>query len=275
MPVQQRREGAVAVLTLDRPPVNALSHPLREQLWRALEAADADPAVRAIVLAAGGKGFCGGGELGELRSPLQQAWPGISDHLLPRIEACRKPVIAALHGFAVGGGLELALACHFRVARRDTRLALPEIRHGVVPPSGSQRMPRAVGVDRALDMIVFARYELAGAFDGTALFDRLCDGDPVDCAMALAAQLDPGAVPAAALLRHRPLVRAEGEASVAAWRTRLGAMPQASALTRSCVDAVEHAVLAPSFDDGLRAAKRLHDDLANRAMRAAVSGAQP
>jgi hypothetical protein len=82
-------------------------------------------------------------------------------------------------------------------------------------------------------------------------------------------------VPAAALLRHRPLVRAEGEASVAAWRKRLGAMQQASAITRSCVDAVEHAVLDPSFDDGLRAAKRLHDDLANRAMRAAVSGAQP
>jgi enoyl-CoA hydratase/carnithine racemase len=275
MPVQQRREGAVAVLTLDRPPVNALSHPMREQLWSALEAADADPVVRAIVLAGGGKGFCGGGDLAEMRLPLQQAWPGISDHLLPRIEACRKPVIAALHGFAVGGGLELALACHFRVARRDTRLALPEIRHGVVPPSGSQRMPRAVGVERALDLIVSARYELAGAFADTALFDRLCDGDPIACALAWAAQRDPGADPAAALLRHRPLARAEAEASVAAWRKRLGAMPQASALARACVDAVEYAVLAPTFDDGLRAAKRLHDDLAKRAMHAGASGAEP
>jgi enoyl-CoA hydratase/carnithine racemase len=275
MPVQQRRDGAVAVITLDRPPVNALSHAMREQLWNALEAADADPAVHAMVLTGSGKGFCGGGDLGELRSPVQQAWPGISDHLLPRIEACRKPVIAALHGFAVGGGLELALACHFRVARRDTRLALPEIKHGVVPPSGSQRMPRAVGVERALEMIVFARYELAGDFEGTALFHRLCDQDPVGCAMGLASQLDPAAAPAPALLRHRPLARSEGVAAVAAWRRRLDTLPQASALMRSCVDAVEYAVLAPSFDDGLRAAKRLHDELANRAMRVAASVPQP
>ena len=78
----------------------------------------------------------------------------ISSDLLPRIEACAKPVVAAMHGFAIGGGLELALACHYRIADRGTRIALPEIRHGVLPPSGSQRMPRAIGVARALALIV-------------------------------------------------------------------------------------------------------------------------
>ena len=262
MPVHRQRHGPVAVLTLDHPPVNSLSQPMRHALWTALEEADADDGIASIVLTGAGRGFCGGGDLGEMRSPLQQAWPGISNHLLARIEACRKPVIAALHGFAVGGGLELALACHWRVARSDTRLALPEIRHGVIPPSGSQRMPRAIGVDRALEMIVFAQYERADAFAGTALIDRLCDDDVVVAAVDFAVQLDPAVAAASTLLRHRPLARHPSQASVAAWRERLRAMPEATALMRDCVDAVEYAVSAQSFDSGLAAAKGLHDQLA-------------
>src|SRR6185295_3160471 len=90
------RHGPVALLTLNHAPVNSLAQPVRQALWDALVAADADAAVSAIVLAGAGRGFCAGGELGEMRTPLQQAWPGISSHLLPRIEACAKPVIAAL-----------------------------------------------------------------------------------------------------------------------------------------------------------------------------------
>ena len=262
MSVHSQRHGPAAVLTIEHPPVNSLSQPMRHALWTALEEADADEGVTSIVLTGAGRGFCGGGDLGEMRSPLQQAWPGISNHLLPRIEACRKPVIAALHGFAVGGGLELALACHYRVAQCDTRLALPEIKHGVIPPSGSQRMPHAIGVDRSLEMIVFAQYERADAFAGTALIDRLCDNDVVAAAVEFAVQLDPAIAPAGTLLRHRPLARRESEACVAAWRERLRAMPQASALMRYCVDAVEYAVHAQSFDSGLAAAKRLHGQLA-------------
>ena len=268
MPVEVQHQGPVAVVTIDHPPVNCLSRAMRFALWTALEDADADDTVHSIVLTGAGRGFCAGGDLAEMRSPQQQAWPGISNHLLPRIEHCRKPVIAAVHGFAIGGGLELALACHYRVAQRDTRLALPEIKHGVVPPSGSQRMPRAVGVDRALAMIVFAQYERADAFTGTALFDRLCDGDVLDAALDFAGQLTFDTAPAGALLRHRPLAGFESETSVAAWRERLRAMPHATALMRYCVDAVEYAVRAQSFDGGLAAAKRLHAQLAASAAEA-------
>src|SRR5688572_19946975 len=138
--VRTRMQGTVAVVTIDHPPVNCLSHAVRRSLWKALVSADTDDNVHAIVLAGEGRGFCAGGDLREMGTAAQQAWPAIGRDLLPRIEACGKPVIAATHGFAIGGGLELALACHYRVARRDTRVGLPEMKHGVIPPTGSQRM---------------------------------------------------------------------------------------------------------------------------------------
>jgi enoyl-CoA hydratase/carnithine racemase len=262
MPVHLRCEGPVAVLTLDRPPVNALSQAMRQALWSALERADADEETRAIVLIGAGRGFCGGGDLAELRSPVQQAWPGISNHLLPRIEACRKPVIAALHGFAVGGGFELALACHHRVATRHTRIALPEMKHGVVPPSGSQRLPRAVGVERSLDLMVTGKTVHAGTFADTVLFARLCDEAQVlGTALEFAGQLG-AAAPARSLLRHRPLDKVEARAGLAAWREQLYADPHATRAMHACAQAVGFAVDAPDFDAGLAAAKRLHDQLA-------------
>jgi len=268
--VHARRRGPVIVLTLDHAPVNSLSQPMRYALWTAIEAADADEEVQGIVLTGAGRGFCGGGDLGEMRTPQQQAWPGISDHLLPRIEACRKPVVAALHGFAVGGGLELALACHYRVAQRDTRLALPEMKHGVVPPSGSQRLPRAVGVERALQMIVFAEYLRADALDGTGLFHSLCEDDVVGAALSCITEHDTTVPPARTLLRHRRIAPG-GTEILAAWRERLRAMPRADPVMHYCIDAVEYAVRAQSFDAGLAASKRLHDQLA--AMNAALKGA--
>jgi enoyl-CoA hydratase len=264
----------MAVLTLDHAPVNSLSQPMRYALWAAIEAADADKEVQGIVLTGAGRGFCGGGDLGEMRSPQQQAWPGISDHLLPRIEACRKPVVSALHGFAVGGGLELALACHYRVAQCDTRLALPEIKHGVVPPSGSQRLPRAIGVDRALQMIVLAEYVRADALDGTGLFHHLCKDDVVGAALSCLLEHDTTVPAAMALLRHRHIAPGGAE-SLGAWREWLRTMPHADPVMHHCLDAVEYAVRAQSFDAGLAASKRLHDQLAGLAMNAALGGRTP
>jgi len=259
--LRSERHGSVALLTLANPPVNSLGHAARVALWQALVAADEDAAVDAIVLTGADRGFCAGGDLGELHSPRQQEWPGISNHLLPRIEACTKPVVAAMHGFAVGGGLELALACHYRIAQRATRIALPEIRHGVLPPSGSQRMPRAIGVARALALIVSASNVPAEAYADTPLFDALCTQDVVAAAFEFLASLERAGPPAAALLRHRALSKADARAPLASWRERLASMPDASDAMWRCVDAVECAVDAVDFDAGLAQAKRMHDEL--------------
>ena len=259
--VRSEQHGDVALLTLANPPVNSLGHAARMALWRALVAADEDPAVAAIVVTGADRGFCAGGELGELHSPRQQAWPGISNHLLPRIEACAKPVVAAMHGFAIGGGLELALACHYRIADRRTRIALPEIKHGVLPPSGSQRMPRAIGVSRALALIVCGGSVAAETYVDTPLFDALCSGDVVAAAFEFVASLDLVRPPAGALLRHRALAKADARVSLASWRERLSAMPSASDAMWRAIDAVECAVDAVDFDSGLVEAKRMHDEL--------------
>jgi len=266
--VRSERQGSVALLTLANPPVNSLSHATRLALWHALVAADEDPAIDAIVLTGADRGFCAGGELGELHSPRQREWPGISSHLLPRIEACTKPVVAAMHGFAVGGGLELALACHHRVADRRTRIALPEIRHGVLPPSGSQRMPRAIGVARALALIVDAGTVAADVYADTSLFDALCDDGVVAASLEFLDTLDRSGPPAGALLRHRAFSKADARAPLASWRRRLAAMPDASDAMWRCIDAVECAVEAADFDAGLAEAKRMHDELSRRQARA-------
>ncbi|SDC48283.1 Enoyl-CoA hydratase/carnithine racemase [Variovorax sp. CF079] len=259
------RDGGVLQLVLEHAPVNSLSHPMRLALWQALEAADADASVRAIVIGGAGRGFSAGGDYAELHSPLQRQWPALSAHLFPRIEACTKPVIAAIHGFAIGGGFELALACHYRIAQRDARIALPELKHGVVPPSGSQRLPRAVGVRRALALILAAEPVRADRYAQTPLFARLCDADPLAAARAFAAALEPGRPPASALLRHRPLERTGAAEAIAACRARLAdaAVPSQAALR--CIDVVECAVRAADFDGGLAAAKQIHDELSARA----------
>jgi enoyl-CoA hydratase len=262
----------VLQLVLEHAPVNSLSHPMRLALWEALEAADADPAVQAIVIGGAGRGFSAGGDYAELRSPLQQQWPALSSHLFPRIEACTKPVIAALHGFAVGGGFELALACHYRIAQHDARVALPELKHGVVPPSGSQRLPRAVGVERTLALILAAEPVRADRYADTPLFDRLCEADPLAAARAFAAELDGARPPASVLLRHRSLERRGAAEAIAAYRAMLRDAGEPSQAALGCIDAVACAVEAVDFDGGLAGAKRIHDELSVRARAGAGSG---
>src|SRR5919204_4566502 len=147
-------QGAVAVITLNNPPVNGLGHEVRRGILAGLDRAEADSAVRAVVLVGSGKGFSGGADIREFNTPKAVAEPTLVT-LLQAIEASSKPVIAAIHGMAMGGGLELALACHFRVAMAGAQIALPEVKLGLLPGAGgTQRLPRAVGVEAALNMIV-------------------------------------------------------------------------------------------------------------------------
>src|SRR5438552_9057785 len=122
----------VAIIRLDNPPVNGFSHRVRVQVGRELDAALDDSAIGAIVLVGAGKMFSGGADIREFNTPAANEPPTLRD-LIARLEACAKPVVAAIHGSAFGGGLELSLACHYRVATPDAKLALPEVKLGLLP----------------------------------------------------------------------------------------------------------------------------------------------
>ncbi len=141
--IQRDDHGGIAVLTLSNPPVNALGAELRARLDAALAEAFADESVRAVVLAAEGKLFVGGADISEFGKPPQS--PILPD-ILARLDAAPKPVVAAINGAALGGGLELALACHARLAAPGAKLGLPEIKLGLIPGAGgTQRLPRLIG----------------------------------------------------------------------------------------------------------------------------------
>ncbi len=150
--VSLERDGAIAVITIDNPPVNALSREVRAGLIAALDEAAEDDAIRAIVLACAGRTFCAGADIREFDLPPQP--PHLTD-VIQRFADTAKPVIVALHGTALGGGCELAAGCHYRIAARGTRIGLPEVNLGLLPGAGgTQRLPRLVGFDAALSMML-------------------------------------------------------------------------------------------------------------------------
>src|SRR5260221_1040930 len=190
--------GEVAVITLDNPPVNGLGHELRTRLVAGIDAAQADSAVKAIVITGAGALFSGGADIREFNTPKAMAEPTLHT-VIRTAEASSKPVIAAIGGTCMGGGLELSLACHFRVAAPDAQVALPEVKLGIVPGAGgTQRLPRAVGVERALNMIVTGAPVPAAQLKDTALFDEIIDGDLLAGALAFAGN---------AVAEKRPLKR--------------------------------------------------------------------
>src|SRR3954466_10942804 len=150
--VKLERHDVVAVVTVNSPPVNALSAAVRGGIFESIKSAIADPEVKAIVLTCGGRTFIAGADITEFGKPPKP--PGLHE-VLAVMESSPKPVVAAIHGTALGGGLEVALACHFRVATRDAKLGLPEVKLGLLPGAGgTQRLPRAVGPELAVKMIV-------------------------------------------------------------------------------------------------------------------------
>ncbi|ELA00543.1 3-hydroxyacyl-CoA dehydrogenase NAD-binding domain-containing protein [Cupriavidus metallidurans] len=151
--VSWQQQGDVAVLWLDNPPVNGLGDTTRAGLHAGITRALQDATVAGVVLAGAGKAFCGGADIRQFNTPAATARP-LSRDVLALIESASKPVVAAIHGVALGGGLELAMGCHYRVVASDASLGLPEVNLGLVPGGGgTQRLPRLVGVEQALDMI--------------------------------------------------------------------------------------------------------------------------
>jgi 3-hydroxyacyl-CoA dehydrogenase len=245
--------GAVAVITLDNPPVNGLGHALRRGVSEGLDRARQDDAARCIVLIGNANGFSGGADLREFGTPAASAAPNLRA-LIAEVEESEKPVIAAISGMAMGGGLELALGCHYRVAAPGARIALPEVKLGLLPGAGgTQRLPRLVGLESALDMIVSGNARFSQELAGTRLFDRMIEGDllagAIDFARAVAA------------LRPLPRVRdmkvdqAAAEGFLGLARSRVQALAKHYPAPQACIAAVA-ASLGP-FDEGL-AEERAH-----------------
>ncbi|HEV7998139.1 MAG TPA: enoyl-CoA hydratase/isomerase family protein, partial [Stellaceae bacterium] len=150
--IDLRRDGRIAIVIADNPPVNALKHEVRAGLAEALRRAGDDNAVEAVVIACAGRTFFAGADITEFGQKPRS--PSLAE-VIAQIEAMPKPVVAALHGTALGGGFELALACHFRVAAAAARMGLPEVKLGLLPGAGgTQRLPRLIGPEKALRMIV-------------------------------------------------------------------------------------------------------------------------
>src|SRR5580765_8782042 len=183
-PISTHKHGDVLIILSNNPPVNALSTAVRQGLVDAISEAEADDAVTAVVIACEGQTFFAGADITEFGKPPQQPWlPMVVD----TIEACAKPVVAAIHGTALGGGLEVALGCHYRVALPDAKFGTPEVKLGLLPGAGgTQRLPRVAGVRKALEMC--AGGSPIGAKDGFAcgLIDRLCEGELIPHAVAYA-----------------------------------------------------------------------------------------
>ena len=253
MSAHYQLHGDLAVITLDNPPVNGLGLATRVAAAQALQKAQDDPTVRAIVLTGAGKAFSGGADIKEFGSPKALAEP----NLLSLILACEnasKPVVAALHSVAMGGGLELALGCHYRIAAPGCNVALPEVKLGLIPGAGgTQRLPRALGVEAALNMIVSGepvKSELLMHVPGQKLFDRLASAPDklMDEALALAREVaDVRPLPK---VRELPCRHPQGDAYFQFARNMVKGMAKNYPAPAKCVDAVE-AATKKKFDEGM------------------------
>jgi 3-hydroxyacyl-CoA dehydrogenase len=185
------KRGRIGIATVDNPPVNALSHAVRSGLAEMIAAVEADPEIGAVVVHAAGRTFMAGADIREFGKPLQ---PPLLNELVNVLEASEKPLIAAIHGTALGGGLEVALSCHFRVAVPSARLGLPEVKLGILPGAGgTQRLPRLVGVETALTMITEGNDIGASQAKTIGLIDEVVEGDLLEGAIAFAEKvLDEG-----------------------------------------------------------------------------------
>jgi 3-hydroxyacyl-CoA dehydrogenase len=240
----------VAVVTLNNPPINGLGLDLRRAIIASVEHANANDAVHAIVLIGSDRAFSGGADIKEFGTPKSSQEPNLLS-VIRTVEASSKPVVAAIAGACMGGGLELALGCHFRVAKPDAQIALPEVKLGILPGAGgTQRLPRLVGLETALNMIVFGNPVSATQLKDSALFDAIIEGDLRHGAVEFARQ---------AIAEKRPATRVRdirineprGEAYLQFARNTVAATTKHFPAPLKCVEAVTAAFAKP-FDEGMK-----------------------
>ncbi|WP_298833198.1 3-hydroxyacyl-CoA dehydrogenase NAD-binding domain-containing protein [uncultured Piscinibacter sp.] len=261
MTATYQTRGDVAVITLDNPPVNGLGYETRLGIVNGLEKALGDDAVKAIVVTGAGKAFSGGADIREFGSPKAIAEPNLLSVILA-LEASTKPVVAAVHSVAMGGGLELALGCHYRVTAPGAQIALPEVKIGLIPGAGgTQRLPRVLGLENALNMIVSGEpvaSELLAKAPGQKLFDRVVEGDLIEGAIAFAHEVvDRRPLP---LVRNLKVEHPNAQAYLQFARNTVGAMARNFPAPPKCVDAVA-ASTTMKFDEGMKVERELFMNL--------------
>ncbi len=253
MSADYKVHGDVAVISLNNPPVNGLGLSTRQAITEGVEKAAQDASIKAIVITGHGKAFSGGADIREFGSPKATQEPNLLS-VIAQIENCAKPVVAAVHTVAMGGGLELALGCHYRIAAPGASIALPEVKIGLIPGAGgTQRLPRVLGVEPALNMIVSGepiKSEMLAMLPGQKLFDKLAASPEslMDEALKLAREVaDVRPLPR---VRDLPCKHPQGDAYFQFTRNMVKGMAKNYPAPPKCVDAVQ-AATKKKFDDGM------------------------
>jgi len=255
--------GPVAVITLSNPPVNGLGHATRLSLTDNLQKANDDAAVKAIVITGAGKAFSGGADIKEFGTPKALTEPNLLS-VIRAVENSAKPVVAAIHSVCMGGGLELALGCHYRIAAPGTNIALPEVKLGLLPGAGgTQRLPRVLGVEPSLNMIVSGepvKSELLAQIPGQKLFDKLAASPESLAQEALAFAQSISDTRPLPLVREMRAKHPNGDAYFQFARNMVKGMSKNFPAPLKCVDAVE-AATKRKFEDGMAFERELFINL--------------
>lgn len=267
--VARAMHGDILVVTIDNPPVNALGVDVRRGLAAAIDAAGADAAVKAVLIVGSGKTFIGGADIREFgKPPMAPFLPDVCNG----IEACSKPVVAVIHGAALGGGLEIALAAHYRLALPVAKLGLPEVALGLLPGAGgTQRTPRLIGAAAALDLMLSGRHVGAAEAATLGLVDRVVDGvDPLAAGLAYAQELVQGGAPVrrtrdAARLADTDIQRAAIDSA----RAETAKKSRGLFSPLKIVDAVQGALELP-FDEGQALERKLFLECLDSPQRAGL-----
>ncbi|WP_422040696.1 3-hydroxyacyl-CoA dehydrogenase NAD-binding domain-containing protein [Roseibium sp.] len=261
--VSIERQGPIALVGLNNPPVNAASHAVRSGIWKAIETLQDDPDVKVIALYGEGRTFIAGADIREFGKPPKDPWlPDLCNF----IEDSKTPVVCVLHGTTLGGGLEVALASHVRVALSGTRVGLPEVTLGILPGAGgTQRAPRLAGIRASLDLITSGKPILAETALEHGLVDRIDAGDPRDVAIAAAGDFLEGKLVA----RRTCDLPVEDDANaISSMRAKLAKTQPLLFSPHKCVDAVEASRLPR--DEGLKEERRLFNECMDSPQRAGL-----
>ena len=258
--VRYSRRDGVGVITVDNPPVNALSRAVRQGLVDALMEGLGDDGAKALIVIGAGRTFIAGADIKEFGKPLE---PPDLNFVIAGLETAGKPTIAAIHGMALGGGLEVALGCHYRVAAPQAQVGLPEVKLGLLPGAGgTQRLPRVAGVKAALDMITTGDFVGAAKAKELGIIDEIVAGDLLEGALGFA-QSAAARGTSGRRIRERDEKLADGRGNAALfadYRTAVRKRARGQESPLRCIDAVEAAANLP-FEQGLKREREIFHEL--------------